>query len=105
MWDVNDAKVRAKLSQFAANPGLVVWSRRAERDIANAARVTRLGVLEAMLDHLESGYVVRGDFMKNGDLAYILPCFVDSRRFYIKAKFIFQDADERMNIFSAHPDI
>lgn len=104
MWDVIDNEVIAKLTSFAANPVLVVWSSRAERDIANAGGVTRLGILAAMSDHLECNYVVHGDYMQNGDLAYILRCFVDSRRFYVKAKFIFRDSGERMKIFSAHPD-
>jgi hypothetical protein len=105
MWEVIDADVRAKLAKFAADPGLVVWSRRAERDIANTASATSLGVLAAMSDHLACGYVVHGEFMKNGDLAYIVACFMDSRNFYVKVKFIFLHADERMNVFSAHPDM
>jgi hypothetical protein len=105
VWDVIDAEVIAKLAKFAARPELVVWSRSAEHDIADTSGMTSLGVLAAMKDHLECGYVVRADFMKNGDLAYIIPCLVDPRWLYVKVKFIFQEPGERMKVFSAHPDI
>jgi hypothetical protein len=105
VWDVIDVEVLAKVASFAANPDLVVWSRSTEHDIADSAGMTRVGVLAAILDHLECGYIVHADYMKNGDLAFILPCLVDSRWFYIKVKFIFQETGERMKVFSAHPDI
>ena len=104
MWDVTDVEIRAKIARFAASPELVVWSRSAEHEIADSAGMTRLGVLAAILDHVECGYVVHGDYMKNGDLAYIVPCLVDSRWFYVKVKFIFYETGERMKVFSAHPD-
>jgi hypothetical protein len=105
VWDLTDAGVIAKLAAFAAKPELVVWSRSAEHDIADTPGMSRLGVLLAIEDHLECGYIVRADYMKNGDLAYIIPCLVDRRWFYIKVKFIFENAGERMKVFSAHPDI
>jgi len=105
MWEVIDAEVRAKLAAFAARPELVVWSRSAEHDIADTAGITRFGVLAAILEHLECGYVVHADYMKNGDLAYIIPCLADPRWLYVKVKFIFQERDERMKVFSAHPEI
>jgi hypothetical protein len=83
----------------------VVWSRSAEHDIADTVGMTRLGVLAAITDHLECGYIVHADYMKNGDLAYIIPCLVDPRWFYVKVKFIVQETGERMKVFSAHPDI
>jgi hypothetical protein len=102
---VSDGDVLAKIAKFAANPDLVVWSRGAEHDIADSAGITRLGILAAILDHLGCGYIVHADYMKNEDLAYILPCLVGSRWFYIKVKFIFQETGERMKVFSAHPDM
>jgi hypothetical protein len=105
VWDVIDAEVIAKLAAFAARPELVVWSRSAEHDISDTSGITRLGVLAAIKDHLECGYVVHADYMENKDLAYIIRCLVDPRWFYVKVRFIFLETGERMKVFSAHPDI
>ncbi len=102
MWELTDARVKEKIAQFAANPSLVTWSGKAERDIASTAGMTKAGVLEAILDHLACGYVVHAAYMKNGDLAYIFDCFVTAHRRYIKVKFWMMAAEERMHVFSAH---
>lgn len=104
MWEIIDLEVKRKIAAFAERPELVVWSGTAERDIAAIAGATRLAVLDAVLDHLASGYAVDADYMKNGDLAYIFRSFVGERRLYIKVKFIFLGTQERMKVFAAHPD-
>jgi hypothetical protein len=104
VWDVDDPTVKKKIGLFAGTPDAVTWSGSAERDIASTARASRLGILEAIVDHLQCGYVVQGEHMRNGDLAFILRCFLGSRRFYVKLKFVEIDGTERMHVFSAHLD-
>lgn len=104
MWELEDREVKEKIARFARRPDLVVWSRSAERDIASTQGVTRLGVLDGIVDHFECGYKVYSDHMKNGDLAHILHCFVDPGRLYVKLKFVIFGLEERMYIFAAHKD-
>ena len=104
MWELNDPAVKEKLLYFARRPHLVTWSRSAEQAIASAARLTSLGVLEAIIDHLNCGYTVECDHMRNGDLAYIFRCYVGRKEFYVKAKFVEFVGEESLRIFSAHPD-
>ncbi len=104
MWELSDPELKAKIASFAGRPDLVTWSRSADRDIGSTAGATRLGVLEAILDHLACEYVVHADYMENGDLAYIFRCFLGARSFYLKVKFVFPGAEERMHVFSAHFD-
>ena len=66
----------------------VAWSRQAEREMGNAAGVTKQGVLEGLVEHLSCGYVVEADHMQNGDLAYIFRCFVGAGRLCVKVKFV-----------------
>ena len=104
MWRIYDREIREKIARFASNPGLVVWSRSAERDIASMAGVTSTAVLEGILEHLACDYVVEADHMENGDLAYIFRCFVGPGRLYVKLKFVEFDYGERMRVFSTHID-
>lgn len=104
MWELIDTEVKNKIASFAANPELISWSGSAQRDMASVAGATAVGVLEALVDHLACGFVVYADHMKNGDLAYIVICYLGARRFYVKAKFVILDDEERMHIFSAHLD-
>ena len=104
VWELIDTTDRNKIASFAANRELITWSGTAQRDIASVAGATAVGVLEALVDHLACGFIIHDDHMKNGDLAYIVSCYVGSRRFYVKAKFIFLGGQERMHIFSAHLD-
>jgi hypothetical protein len=102
VWELDDPEVKEKIAYFARRPDLVVWSRSAERDIANTPGVTHTGVLDGILDHLECGYRVDAGHMKNGDLAFILHCFVGPGCLYVKVKFIFLGSEERMRVFAAH---
>jgi hypothetical protein len=104
VWDIDEPAVNEKIAFFAGNSKAVTWSGTAERDIASTSRATKTGVLEAITDHLRCGYVLHGEYMKNGDLAYIMRCFLGPRRFYVKLKFVQLGDEERMHIFSAHPD-
>jgi hypothetical protein len=105
VWELDDAAVKQRMVYFASRAHLVTWSGTAERDIASTCRMSKAGVLEALLEHLACGYVVHADYMRNGDLAYIFICFVGSHRRYIKLKFWVLDDQERMHIFSAHPNM
>ena len=102
MWELDDVEVKEKIVAFASNPEVVTWSGTADREIGSVPGATRLAVLEGILDHLACGYIVHGDFMKNGDLAYIFECFAAERFFYVKVKFVGVGTEERMRIFSAH---
>jgi hypothetical protein len=104
VWDIIDPDVKRAIERFASRAELVHWSGSAERDIANTRGVTKAGVLEGILDHLSCGYAFHGDFMANGDLAYIFQCFVGPGRLYVKVKFIASSAEEVMYVFSAHKD-
>jgi hypothetical protein len=104
VWQMDDPEVKEKIAHFASLPELVVWSRKAERDIAGIAGITSAGVLEGILDHIACGYAVEADHMENGDLAYIFHCFVGPGRLYVKVKFIALGTGERMRVFSAHRD-
>lgn len=102
MWELDDCEVKNKIGAFARRPAIVTWSGQAERDMAATRGVTKLGVLEGLIEHLSCGYAVNADYMKNGDLAYIFDCFVGPRRLYVKVKFISLGSGERMHVFSAH---
>lgn len=104
MWELNDPEIRDKIANFAKARELVVWSLSAERDIGKLAGITHLAILEGLVDHIVCGYSIEADYMRNGDLAYIFRCFVGRGRLYVKLKFVQIGADERMHIFSAHPD-
>ena len=104
VWELDDAGVKQRIADFASRPRLVTWSATAERDMASIPGMTKAGVLEALLEHLACGYVVHADYMRNGDLAYIFNCFVGRRRRYIKLKFWGVAGQERMYVFSAHPN-
>jgi len=104
VWELDDLGLKLKIADFACKPDLVKWSQTAERDIACDSEMTRIGVLEAVIDHIGNGYVINCDFMKNGDLAYILNCFVGRHRRYIKLRFAMFGDIEHMYIFSAHPN-
>jgi hypothetical protein len=104
VWEVIDGAVKEKISRFAERPDLVIWTHSAERDIANTADVTKQGVLDGLAEHLCYGYKVEADYMQNGDLAYIFNCFIGLGRLYVKVKFVLLGAEERMCVFSAHPN-
>lgn len=104
MWEVQDAAEKDKVAAFARQSGLVTVSGRAERDLGQAQGISKAGILEAIVDHISCGYVVYGDQMRNGDLAYIFKCFVGRHRWYIKLKFTDFGQGERMHVFSAHAD-
>lgn len=102
MWEMDDDQVKAKICDFAKRPAAVLWSGRAERDIANTRGVTKQGIFDGIIEHLSCGYAVQADYMDNGDVAYIFHCYVGPGRLYVKLKFVFIESEERMNIFSAH---
>jgi len=104
VWEMQDPEVRQKIAHFASSPHLVTWSRSAERDMASVAGMTKGAVLEAIVDHITCGYIFHAEYMKNGDLAHIFNCFVGRHRRYIKVKFWILANEERMHVFSAHPE-
>jgi len=106
VWEITDPAIKRTIKGFAERSHLVRWSGYAERDIASTRGVTKQAVLDGILEHLACDYSVHADHMSNGDLAYIFHCFVVLGRLYVKLKFItlVPDAEEVMNIFSAHKD-
>ena len=103
VWEAKLDEI-SNIRASASTPARVTWSKSAERDIASNVGTTKAGVLEGLLDHLESGYVVFCHHMDNGDVAFIFNCFVGPRRLYVKLKFIQWTDGERMHVFSAHPN-
>jgi hypothetical protein len=99
-----DATAKRKICDFCAKPGVVTMTRTAERD-AGLVAITKAGVLEGILLHIQSGKRVCSDRMDNGDLAYIFhDCGIEQTSLYVKVKFSGAERDERMIVVSAHPD-
>jgi hypothetical protein len=102
VWELNDPEVKRKIERFARQAEFVRWSGSAQCDIANTSGATSAGVLAGILDHLSCDFPVFADHMKNGDVAFILHCFVGPGRLYVKTKLITLGAEELMLVFSAH---
>jgi hypothetical protein len=112
-----DAKVKEKIVTFCRNPQKVRITRTALNDIGLLG-LNKNGVLELVIEHIESKRRVFTDRMDNGDTAYIITeCFFqDGVVLYVKVKFVKQEidgkqgveklkreADELMVLISSHP--
>lgn len=99
-----DVSVKKKICRFCESPAEVVITRTAERDSALLG-ITKLGILEGVLCHIQGARTVYADFMDNRDLAFILKdCAVEQTALYVKLKFSQSKERELMVIISSHPD-
>lgn len=99
----NDGPIKTKICAFCKEPTSVDFSKRAIDDMG-LVPVEKKAVLEALHEHSANSYRMSVDRMENGDLAYIADsCSVEGTVLYVKVKFYFRDAIERMLVFSAHP--
>lgn len=109
MWELDDfnalhVQAKKKLLAFIAEPRRVRIGRTAERDLS-ITPVRKLGLLEAMREFIESGAVLKADFMEHtGDEAFIFEyCQCGALELYVKASFKGQGQSEGLFVFSAHP--
>ena len=112
-----DAKVKEKICAFCRNPKKVRITRTALTD-SGLLGLNKDGVLELLLEHIESKGRVFTDQMDNRDTAYIAPeCNSEQGVvLYVKVKFVKEKADEKqgaeklkreaeemMIVISSHP--
>lgn len=99
-----DRAIKEKIGGFCGKTGSVFMTRTAERDSALIG-ITKLGILEGLLCHIQEKRTIYSDFMDNGDSAWIVKdCVIEQVRLYVKLKFAASTSGERMIIISAHPD-
>ena len=91
-----DAKVKEKICAFCRNPKKVRITRTALIDIGLLG-LNKNGVLELLVEHIESKRRVFTDQMDNRDTAYIVPecSFEQDVVLYVKVKFVKENADEK----------
>lgn len=107
-----DAKVKEKVCAFCRTPQKVKITRTALNDIGLLG-LNKSGVLELIIEHIESKRRMFTDRMDNGDTAYIIEkCFFqDDLLLYVKVKFVKEEIDgkrgmqteELMVLISSHP--
>ena len=112
-----DVKAKEKICAFCRTPQKVKITRTALNDIGLLG-LTKNGVLELIVEHIESKRRMFTDRMDNGDTAYIIEkcAFQDDLLLYVKVKFVKEEivgehgmerlnrqTEELMVLISSHP--
>jgi hypothetical protein len=99
-----DRAARAKVTTFAKNRFSVDITATASRDSA-LLKLTKAGILEAVVRHLEKGRPIFFEWLDSGEAAYVVKeCVTEAGPIYIKLKFYLFRSAEKMLIISAHPN-
>jgi hypothetical protein len=99
-----DRDAKARVAAFAKNISSVDMTATALRD-TGLLNITKLGILEAVVCHLQKGRPMFSERLDSGENAYVLKeCITEAGIIYIKVKFYRLRGTEKMLVISAHPN-